>query len=449
MTYRTMLPVLLVAAPFLWGADQEQMIRGGPLRLSLKRAVELATAPEGNPNIQLAQEALRQAQSRSAQARAALLPDFEGSIGEQNVVRSLAALGLDSVKLPFDIRIPNVAGPYSVTDIRASVTQTAFDFSSIRRYQAAKTVVRATASERDHTGDAVSALVAKAYLAALRADADLEAVKANVALAQAVLAQTGNRKTAGTGTGIEVTRARVQLSDEQQRLLVAQNQQRKSHLELLRAVGLRLDTDVELTDKLVYEPEDTVTLEQAMAQALKARADFKAQQEREDSARLSASAAKMERLPSVAAFADYGTIGQSSVALQPTREYGLALKVPFFDGGRRDARRAEAASQYRQERVRTNNMRDQIELDLRVALDSLHSADEQVRVAREGLTLADSELRQARRRYEAGVANGLEVTDAQTRLERARDNQTAALFNYNLARIDLAQAMGDIQRILR
>jgi outer membrane protein len=43
----------------------------------------------------------------------------------------------------------------------------------------------------------------------------------------------------------------------------------------------------------------------------------------------------------------------------------------------------------------------------------------------------------------------LEVTDAQTRLERARDNQTAALFNYNMARIDLAQAMGTIRRTIQ
>ena len=44
------------------------------------------------------------------------------------------------------------------------------------------------------------------------------------------------------------------------------------------------------------------------------------------------------------------------------------------------------------------------------------------------------------------MAASLEVTDAQTRLERARDNQTAALYNYNVARIDLAQAMGRVPR---
>jgi outer membrane protein len=80
---------------------------------------------------------------------------------------------------------------------------------------------------------------------------------------------------------------------------------------------------------------------------------------------------------------------------------------------------------------------------VQLALDSLHSAEEQVKVAREGLELSENELTQARRRYDAGVAISIEVTDAQTRLERARDNQTEALYNYNLARIDLEQAMGN------
>ncbi len=68
-----------------------------------------------------------------------------------------------------------------------------------------------------------------------------------------------------------------------------------------------------------------------------------------------------------------------------------------------------------------------------------------MQTAREGLTLAENELAQARRRYEAGVTNSIEVTDAQTRLIRARDNLIVALFSHNLARIDLATATGNIQ----
>jgi outer membrane protein TolC len=157
----------------------------------------------------------------------------------------------------------------------------------------------------------------------------------------------------------------------------------------------------------------------------------------------------MERLPSVSAFGDYGASGTAFDNSMPTRTVGISVRVPLFDGGRRDARRAESASQLRAEQARSNDLKEQIELDVRLALDELASADDEVKVAREGLDLSENELAQARRRYAAGVTNSIEVTDAQTRLERARDNRTAALYNYNLARIALAQSMGRVRSLVQ
>jgi outer membrane protein len=466
------LSILLLAVPFVaWAGEAAPR---EPLRLTLKRAVEIATSPEGNTYIQLSDENVKQAKSRSAEARSALLPDIEAQAEQITAMKSLAALGLDLATnqtlteaenaltgplapaektLLNDIikDIPRVVGPFNSVDVRAKLTQSVFDFSSIRRYQASRAAVRAAAGDRGNTDESISATVAKAYLAALRADADVEAYQANVALAEAVLKQSENQKSAGTGTGIEVTRAKVQLSNEKQRLLAVQNERSKSYLQLLRAMGLNLATELELTDKLSYEPTDAITLEQAKAEALKNRPDIKAQAEHEAAARLNANSVKVERLPSLYVFADYGTTGTNGdiVSLLPTRDYGLALRVPIFDGGRRDARRAEFASQFRQERIRTNDLREQMELDIRTSLDSLHNAEEQLKVAEEGLTLSDSELTQARRRFEAGFASNLEVTDAQTRLERARDNRIAALFGYNVARIDLGRAMGNVHRMIQ
>ncbi|HXM42293.1 MAG TPA: TolC family protein [Bryobacteraceae bacterium] len=466
------LPTFFLAVPFaIWAGDAAPR---EPLRLSLKRAVEIATSPEGNTYIQLSGENLKQAKSRSAEARSALLPDIEAQAEETTAMKSIAALGLDlatdqallgaeknlsptlaAIADPLldDIikNIPRVVGPFNSVDVRARASWDALDFSSIRRYQASRAAIRAAAHDSGNTNDSVSATVAKAYLAALRADADVEAYQANVALAEAVLKQSENQKNAGTGTGIEVTRAKVQLSNEKQRLLAVQNERSKSYLQLLRAMGLNLGTELELTDKLSYEPTDAISAEQAEAEALKNRSDIKAQADREAAARLSANSVKLERLPNLIAYADYGTTGTNGdiVSLLPTRDYGVALRVPIFDGGRRDARRAESASQFRQERLRTNDLHEQIELDIRTALDSLHSAEEQLKVAEEGLTLSDSELTQARRRYEAGFSTNLEVTDAQTRLERARDNRIDALFSYNVARIDLGRAMGNVRRMIQ
>ena len=484
--HRYLILLLLGAAPWAIRAADVPDAAGadrGPLRLSLKRAVELATSPEGNTYIQLSDESFKQAKSRSAEARSALLPDIEAQAGEATEMRSLAALGLDlaasqallgaaknpptctssalicgilsnaETPLLTDIanHIPRVVGPYNSVDVRARLTQSVFDFSNIRRYQASRAAVRAAKQDRNNTGDQVSAAVAKAYLNALRTDADLEAAGANVTLSEAVLKQAENQKAAGTSTGLDVTRAKVQLANDRQRLLAARNAQNTAHLQLLRAMGLNLETTVELTDKLSFQPLDPITLDHAREQALNNRADLKAQAEREAAARLNANAVKMERLPTFGLFADYGTTGGDGIytSLLPTRDYGFALRVPIFDGGRRDARRAEAASQFRQERAKANDLHEQVELEIRTSLDSLHSAQEQYEVAKDGLGLAENELNQTRRRFSAGVASSLEVTDSQTRMERARDNEIAALFAYNAARIDLGKAMGNLDSMIQ
>jgi outer membrane protein TolC len=425
----------------------------GPLPLSMKRAVEVATSPEGNARIQLSGEALKQAQARSLESRAALLPNVDAAFSDQSRTENLAALGFNpsifsSIPIP-NFSFPTFVGPFTTVDARLTGSQSVLDFGSIRRYQASKVGISAARQDLDSSQEQVAAQVARAYLAAVRTDADVETALANVTLAEAVLKQSEDQKEAGTGTGIEITRAKVQLANDRQRLLVAQNARHGAYLQLLRVMSMRLDTELELTDKLQYTPVDAVTLDAAKAQALKERPDLKAQQEREANARLSASATKLERLPSVAAFGDYGSNGTALNNSVPTRTVGIQVKVPVFDGGRRDARREESASQYRSETVRTNDLKEQIELDVRLALDSLQSADDQVKVAREGLDLANNELTQARRRYDAGVAISVEVTDAQTRLERARDNQTDALYNYNVARLDLAQAMGRVRSLVQ
>ena len=375
----------------------------GPIQLSLKRAVEVAVSPEGNTRIQLSGEALKQAQSRSAQARAALLPDLEASLTDRDQTANLAAMGITYQPCPFR----------AFSSPRSSARSPPWT-RALRLPRACSTSARSDASRRPRWGFRRPARTSTAPKSrwrrrwrapTWRRSARMPTWKraqSDVTLAEAVLKQAENQKAAGTGTGIEITRAKVQLANDRQRLLVAGNQRTSARLQLLRVMGLRLDTELELTDKLAYVPVDAVTMEQAKAQALKERPDLKAQQEREANARMAASATKMERLPSVAAFGDYGSIGTGFDNALPTRTYGISLRVPVFDGGRRDARRAESASQYRSEKVRTNDLKEQIELDVRLALDGLESAEQQVKVAKEGLELAENELAQARRRVRRG-----------------------------------------------
>ena len=453
----TLVLALPFALPAMAASAADEITSRPPMKLSMKRAIQMATSPEGSTRIQLQLESFKQAKSRSAEARSALLPDVEAYVGASSQVRSLAAAGLTEVP---DINnaitttrkllgpdflpngIPDRVGPFHTLDIRANANFVLFDYSIWQRLRSAHAGVRAAKSDTSAADDQVTAQVARAYLSALRSDADVDATQADLDLSTAVEKQAQHQKEAGAGTGIDVTRANVQLANDKQRLLVSKNNQTKAHLQLLRAMNMRLDSRVELTDKLAYKPLDTLTVEDALAQALANRADLQAQLQREDAARLNARSVKYERLPSVVSQFNYGTIGPQDIHLLPTREFYGAVRLPIFDGGRRDARRQEAASQARQEGIRTADTRDQIELDVRTSMDSLKSASEQVEVAEEGLKLADTELAQARRRYDAGVAGSLDVSDASDRLQRARSNEIQAIYNHNLARIDLGWALG-------
>ncbi len=418
------------------------------LPLSMRRAVDLALEPDGAVRLQLALEAVRKAEAEKAQARAALLPNVEAYLQYDNRVVNLKAFGVDFGIPGTPLVTPSKVGPFNVFDARARGTQTVFSLGAIRRYQAARAGLRATRELSESARDGVAASVAKAYLAALRADARLEAARTNVRLAAELLDLAQNQKAAGTGTAIEVTRAEVQLANERQMLLLAENERRRAYLELLRAIDLPLETQIELTERLEFHPVADLEAEAALREALLHRADWKAQQQQEARAKLAYSAAKWDRLPQVSVFGDYGSLGNAITGSFPTRSYGFRLTVPVFDGGGLEARRASSGADLRRTRIQTADLRARIELEIRLALDALQWAQRQVSVAEKGLALAQKELEQAQRRYRAGVATSIEVTGAQNRLARARDNQIAALYQYEAARLDFGAAIGRIREFL-
>jgi outer membrane protein TolC len=416
-----------------------------PLSLSLDEAVEIALAPDGAARVRLAGELIAQAEARRRLARGALLPGVDGAFTYQNFTRNLQTFGLQiSAPIP-GFSIPSFVGPVDVLDFRATASWNFFDLSAIRRYQSARTAVAAVRAERDAAVAQTRAQVARLYAAALRAEAAETAAQANVDLAARILRLAQSQKEAGTGTGIDITRAEVQQSAERQRLLTAAEDRAVAHLQLLRAIGLALDGTVQLTDRLAWDAAPPPEPAAALTTARENRPELRAQSLRTESARLQYSSLRAERLPSAAAFSDYGTTGTAMDHLLPTRSTGISVKIPIWDGGRRAARRAEAFSGLRQEEIRERDTARQVELEVRTAVENLKASTGQVQLTREALALAQRELEQAQRRYEAGVASGVEVTDAQTRLARARESEVAALARWRVSRIALDTATGLIR----
>lgn len=452
---RTCLALLVLGATLAGSATEATAFQAatgetqaGPV-LTLKEALRLAREQGGSVRLELAELQALQAETRTAQARASLLPNFDAVVTSQNQTRNLAAFGIRlNIPVP-GFQFPEVVGPFSTVDARASISQSIFDLSAIRRFQASRTGADAAAEEKDNAHDLITGEVARAYVAAIMGQSRRDVAKANVELSEAILQLAEDQKNAGVATGIDVTRARVQLANERQRALIAESERKTLQLRLLRLIGLDLGQERRLDLDLGLVQADAATLDQAVKSAEESRSDLKAQLQKEEATRLAYSAVKWERLPNVVGFGDYGSIGSAATDMVPTRTYGVAVRMPIFDGGRRDARRAESRLQLRQEELRTADLKRQIELEVRIARDNLQSAEEQLKVAAEGLELAQAELAQARRRFSAGVSGSIELTDAQARLVRAQENELSARFGVQLARIDVALATGTIDKLIQ
>ena len=158
-------------------------------------------------------------------------------------------------------------------------------------------------------------------------------------------------------------------------------------------------------------------------------------------------AANAERLPSVHFTASWSEFGSYPSDVIPTYAYAGTVSVPLFTGGRIKAQTVKADLDIQKLQQQQADLRNSIALDVKTALINLDSARNQVRVANLGVQLSKEEVDQARDRFKAGVANNIEVIQAQDSLARANDNQIAALYRFNQARADFARAIGQMEKV--
>jgi outer membrane protein TolC len=415
------------------------------LRLSLRDAIQAAI--DNNVNVRLLKERIAAAQAQADTSLGSLLPNVSGYMNGRNQTVNLAAFGLPADRLGGLGLTRSVTDPFEVYDARAGFVQNLFSLSLIQRWRAAKTGVDVAGLEAEVTKRDVMATVGLLYIEALRADEAVKARLADIELGEQLLKLAKDRKAAGVATGLDVTREEVQLENNRQRWLVSQNEQESARLNLIRALGITFDVKLMLTDELKFSPVGRQRAEEALTIAREQRVELKAQETRQKLASLSLSSVTDERIPSLALNGDYGWIGVKPEDAFATRTIGLTLSVPIFDGGQRESRISENRSRVRQESIRMKDVADQVTLEVRNALLTLESSQQQVAVAQKGVDLASKELTFARDRFAAGLATNIEVTNAQTSMARARDNVIEALFRFNASRINLSRAKGEIEQL--
>ncbi len=410
------------------------------LRLTLDQAVALAL--KQNPTAQIAVLTYAQSLQDKNIARADLLP--QAQLGVSDAVRR------QNIETGIGVRIPGFpihAGPFQIFDAGPSVGAPIFDLTLWRRYQAARDTADASRATSLSTREQVILLVVSQYIGSLRAIANVQASQSRVDLAQALYDQAADLQKEGVGTGIDTLRANVELQNEKQRLIEADADRETSLYALSKLLNLDPRQAIELADSLSFFDTPQPDMEASIDQALGDRQEWKSLESQMKAAQAEKRASQDSRLPYMRFDGNWAYQGISSATGIPTYTYQASVNMPLFTGGRIHAEIVRAGLEIQKLEQQQADLRNQIALDVKTALINLNSARNEVQVANLGIQLSNEEVLQARDRFRAGVANNIEVIQAQDSLARANDNQIAALYRFNQARADLARSIGQMEKI--
>jgi outer membrane protein TolC len=410
-------------------------------KLSLREAVQRGL--EFNLGAVGLAATVRQAHGQSIVSRAALLPNVSGYLQDSEQTTDLAAYGFHFNLPPgLGFSIPTIVGPYNYYDLRAELTQSVVDFTARNNYHSSQDILRANQLSADDARQLVVLAVGGAYLQVIAAEARVLSAHVQLDTANTLYQHTLEQFQFGKVPQLDVNRSHVEALTQQQRLYSLQNDMGKQKINLARLTGLPPTDQYEISDDVPFAPAPTLTVDDAIKQAFAQRADLKAAMAQLSAAQHTVAAARDERLPSLTVSGNYGDIGTS-----PSQSHGTfgvvgTVHVPIWMGGRTagDIEQAEAAVTQRQAEI--EDLKSQIESEVRNAFLDLQAAANEVDVAQQNLQVTRQTLDQTRERLEAGVSNNVELVQSQETVAGAELDYINSVFAHNVAKLSLARAIG-------
>jgi outer membrane protein TolC len=410
---------------------------GAVMDLSLDDAIQRGLRQ--NLGIILQSSAVKSANGQRLEELQALLPTVTADVSIQVQQVNLAAYGL---KFP---GLNPIIGPFQVVDFRAYLTQNLVNVSALQNYIASKHNFAGAKLTADDARDLVVLTVGNAYLLCIAGAERIESVTATLATSKVSLDQAVAAHDAGTSPKLDVLRAQVQFQNNQQDLISAKNQFEKDKLALARTIGLPLDQQFNLTDKVPFAAFDQIDPQVAFEQALKTRKDLQASGEQVKSASAEMKSAWAYQLPVASFSGDFGALGTTPGHSHGTYTATGEVSAPVLQIAKTRGQEQVASSQYEQARARLADQVQQVNQDVRDSLLDIQAAAKLVEATHSNVELANEALSEAQQRFHAGVSDNLPVSQAQSQTEQANDQYISALYQHNVAKLSLARALGATQ----
>jgi outer membrane protein TolC len=413
-----------------------------PLALKLDDAIHRGL--ETNLGLLVRDTTSQTVRAERIRALSVLMPQVTGSVQETDEQLNLKTIGFTFTfpPIPGFAGIPSIAGPFHYIQTQANLSAKVFDWSARKNLSSARANEEAARLSVADARDLVVQAVASAYLQIIADASRVASIQAQVNTADAIYKRAIDQKKAGTSPGIDVLRAQVEFKTQQQRLLAQQNQFEKDKLGLARVIGLPSGQRFNLADSVPFAPLAGITRDEALQAALAHRADYLSAKKMVEVEEEALKAARAEWYPTANVDGYYGDAGPALNNSHGVFSLTGAINFNIFNGGRIRADMDQAKAALKQRSDELADLGGQIDYQVRAAFLDIQTAADQVEVAESTLELANQTLQQSRDRFTAGVTDTVEVVQAQESVASANDSIIAALYSHNLAKVELARALG-------
>lgn len=371
-------------------------------------------------------------------AEGAYLPTLTGNAA---ISRNHGGLGLS--------RFPGGGTPnYTQTSAGLTLSYLLYDFGGRAATKAnAEALLAAANATQDNTVQTVFLSAVQDYYQVQATQAALDAARLSEKSSLESLNAAIARYNAGTATPADKLQAQTAYSQAVLNRIKAEGDRKNADGVLANVMGLDADTAIRLAlpPPRVPTAQFTQHVSDLIAQARRHRPDLAAAEAQTKAAQAAVTAARAAGRPSISASASYSYDRYSGFG-GPSRgsSIGLSLSVPLFSGFTTHYRVQAAQAQETASAAQQDNVRLQVALDVWQAYQALLSNTQAVQSSEDLLASASASQDVALGRYKAGVGNILDLISAQASYASAQQQHVQAVYNWNIARVSLARAMGQL-----
>ncbi len=417
-----------------------------PMPLSRQQAIKMSVSK--HPRLVASSQKVDAASARIGQAKAGFMPQISFVERYSRTNNPMWAFGTklnqESItQADFDPRLLNdpddIDNFVSTIDVKWPLFDSGQTWYGWRQ---AKKGFLAAEIQTERVRQEIIGGAALSYDGLLLASARLEVIDQAIGLAKAHLKLVEERYRAGFVVKSDLLRARVRLSDLKQKRFEAESGVAVGMAALGAAIGFQTDHRFLPTDSLKMEQCYSESVDEWISTALEKRPELRLLSIQEEMAQYEVKKQTSQHFPAISLFGNYEINSERFDDTGDNFTVGAMMQVNLFSGGKMVSQAREARAALAEVQAHRQSLVSNIEVEVRKAFHEACSAKQRIGVAEETVTLAKESRRIVEDRYASGLLTIVDLLDAETTIENARNNLYQALHDYRVSHIRLQLASG-------